>query len=163
MLNAGFPNIENEASTIHFMINGIIDNPQYGLLATIMEQAPPTSIQDFANRLETHYQRHNYPPNASKTYPPQHHFASKHTSTGRQRPRQNKPPSYNGPWCNFHGTPTHGDNECRAQLKIRRYTPATLKHHQHDHMHSKSTVTIPSEEYALLQSLLPSQHQTNPL
>ena len=55
MMNAGFPNIEKEATTIHFMINGIIDNPQYGLLATIIEQAPPTSIQDFANRLETHY------------------------------------------------------------------------------------------------------------
>ncbi len=51
MVSAGYPNIENEITTVMFMIEGLRENPAYITVGEQMITNPPATIRDFSRTL----------------------------------------------------------------------------------------------------------------
>ncbi|CAN8072410.1 unnamed protein product [Agarophyton chilense] len=51
MINASYPHIEDEATTINVVIQGLCRHPELTKIAKVLTGNPPGSIQSFTNRI----------------------------------------------------------------------------------------------------------------
>lgn len=137
MITAKCADIENQETTVEFILNGISAHPDYAPCMKTLIMSPPgttdlalTQLQKARSEIaketaslasQPPARRHNLGRGrqnrgrAAPQHNPQHPWRARYNGVeGRNQPR---PQGYQGPWCAYHGSRTHDNSGCNTQLR----------------------------------------------